>query len=212
MPESTTCCVVFASGEPCTTQRLGRSPWCKTCYGWSRSHGGANPTGRPRRIVQGHISRAAELAAAARSTSDECIFLTTKSANPVVAVRLRRKHISAARAVWIMAHGDPGDLLVLHGCNGGSGSHGCVNIQHLRLGDNAQNMRDRAAAGRFKIPPENRARGEAQGASKLTEAQVREIRQKCADGAKQRDVARQYGVVNSTVCQIVNRKMWGWLE
>jgi hypothetical protein len=72
-------------------------------------------------------------------------------------------------------------------------------------------MRDKVAGGRVKIP-ENRARGEECGTSKLTEAQVREIRQKCADGATQRDVARQYGVVNSTVCQIVNRKMWGWLD
>ena len=167
--------------------------------------------GRARRVIYPKGKRSAELAAAAESASDECIFLTTKSASPVTTVRLRRKHISAARAVWIMAHGDPGGLLVLHGCNGGSGSHGCVNVRHLSLGDHAQNMRDMAASGRAKTP-ENRARGEAQGASKLTEVQVREIRQKCADGAKQRDVARQYGVVNSTVCQIVNRKMWGWLE
>ncbi|MFF4900438.1 hypothetical protein [Streptomyces sp. NPDC001068] len=90
------------------------------------------------------------LKAAARATTDECIDLTGYAGRPVV--RLNGKGMWASRAVWILAYGDPGDLHVLHTCH--RGIEGCLNIRHLRLGDDADNHRDRVAAGRsfVRIP------------------------------------------------------------
>jgi HNH endonuclease len=49
----------------------------------------------------------------------------------------------AHRLVWTQANGEiPVGLLILHRCNNPS----CVNLEHLYLGDHAQNMRDRVRA------------------------------------------------------------------
>ena len=63
-------------------------------------------------------------------------------------------------------------------------------------------------------------RGSRNGASKLTEAKVREIRSRyvpCANG-KRRDpgstivLAREFGVNPSTIKAIAHGVIWGWLD
>lgn len=55
-------------------------------------------------------------------------------------------------------------------------------------------------------------RGEANGNSKLTEADVREIRNLYAAGAdSQQQLADQYGVNEATVSRVVRRERWSWL-
>jgi hypothetical protein len=44
--------------------------------------------------------------------------------------------------------------------------------------------------------------------AKLTEAQVREMRERVAAGAKQRHIAREYGISEGSLSSIVNRKTW----
>lgn len=51
-------------------------------------------------------------------------------------------------------------------------------------------------------------RGERNGSAKLNEAQIRDIRQRCAEGQSQRSVARFYSIESSHVCNIVARKVW----
>ena len=58
----------------------------------------------------------------------------------------RRRIINAQRAAWILAHGEPGDAMVLHTCH----NMLCCNVDHLYLGDHLQNMKDRDEAARTK--------------------------------------------------------------
>lgn len=136
------CVVVFHDGSPCTRQPYRGSKWCSACYSWSRTHGWADPNGRhpqrPKNTVMPFLK------AAAQATTDECIDLTGYAHRPTV--RMDGKTMWASRAVWIIANGDPGDRHALHTCN--RGFEGCVNIRHLYLGDNAQNILDTARAGR----------------------------------------------------------------
>lgn len=46
------------------------------------------------------------------------------------------------------------------------------------------------------------------GATKLTEAQVQDIRRLLASGALQREAAARYGVTRSHVSRIANQKIW----
>lgn len=57
-----------------------------------------------------------------------------------------------------------------------------------------------------------RARGEQQGSAKLTEARVRDIRDRVAAGESKAAVARAHGVSDVLVGMIVRRTVWGWLE
>lgn len=89
----------------------------------------------------------------------------------------------------------PEGLQVLHRCD----VRNCVNPAHLFIGTNADNMADRNVKNR-------QASGERIGNSKLTEADVREIR--AADGVSQRRLAASYGVTQALVSSIRRRECW----
>lgn len=57
-----------------------------------------------------------------------------------------------------------------------------------------------------------RARGEASGASKLTEIDVRNIRIELANGGTHRSVGSKHGVSFTTIRHIAIGKIWGWLK
>mgnify|MGYP001601851232 CR=1 FL=1 len=101
-----------------------------------------------------------------------------------------RKHC-ASRVAWILTHGDPGSLDVLHHCD----NPPCVNPAHLFLGDAHANLLDAAKKGRL--------------VTKLTTAQAREIRELARIGAlAQRAIARRYGVSQPMVSSIKRGKRW----
>lgn len=64
---------------------------------------------------------------------------------------------------------------------------------------------------RFDVLKHGNAQGEANGISKLTEAQIHVIRARCAAGEVQRVVAADYGITQAHVSDIYKRKKWGWL-
>jgi hypothetical protein len=53
-----------------------------------------------------------------------------------------------------------------------------------------------------------RLKGETNGASKLTEAQVKEIKQKYAEGIPSRALGREYGVSKTLILYIKSGKLW----
>lgn len=58
----------------------------------------------------------------------------------------------------------------------------------------------------------NVVRGEGVGGSKLTADKVREIRRRFANGERQADLAREFGVGSATMFNIVRRKLWKHIE
>lgn len=112
-------------------------------------------------------------------------------------MRFQYKLQKAHRLAWRSINGViPDDLLVCHKCDVRS----CVNPAHLFLGTNADNTRDRDAKGRVA-----RNMGMASGSAKLTDDQVREIRQ--ASGSH-REVAACYSVSRALIGYIRSRKIW----
>jgi hypothetical protein len=89
------------------------------------------------------------------------------------------------------------DKHVLHKCD----VKRCVNPDHLFLGTEADNHKDKANKGRS-------ARGVKNASAKLTEEQVLEIRKIYLNIKSTRLVSLMYGVSKSTIKRIVNRTGW----
>ena len=94
----------------------------------------------------------------------------------------------------------PHGTCVLHRCD----VRACVNPDHLFLGTNADNMADKIAKGRMRVP-----RGEAHGRSKLLRSEVDEIRRRYALGeATQKELAIHFGLSQPHVHNIIHFKSW----
>ncbi len=102
----------------------------------------------------------------------------------------------------------PGGLHVLHHCD----NPPCCNPEHLFVGTNTDNIKDRMVkdrSNREPVPYEKRAKGERVGGAKLTEDLVRAVRDRHAEGGMtMREVGDEFGVCAASVCLIVNRKTW----
>lgn len=91
-------------------------------------------------------------------------------------------------------------LWVLHKCD----NPARVNPNHLFLGDRSDNTRDAAKKGRIL--------GEKAGGSKLSDLQVREIKDMWKTSVyTQRGLAKLFGVHQGTICRIINSNSWGHL-
>jgi hypothetical protein len=117
----------------------------------------------------------------------------------------------AHRVSWELHRGPiPAGLHVLHNCPDGDNPR-CVNPAHLYLGTQADNSRDAYAKG------QNPGRGSAAGilnpAATVTEAQVRAIRKRYADGdCSYRSLAIEFGTSKTVVCFIIKRRTWKHLD
>ena len=113
---------------------------------------------------------------------------------PSMRVRGRLQRLN--RLSWTIHHDRtvPKGAVVRHTCNNPS----CVSPLHLRSGSQGENMRDMVSAGHNK-----RRRGEAHGQSKITDAQVNEVRSHLRDGVLTgRAISARYGVSESLISQI----------
>ena len=105
---------------------------------------------------------------------------------------------------------------VCHRCD----NPGCVNPSHLFYGTRSENMRDARRKGRMRIPdvhsnPEWLAKmlsaalkGEDVASSKLTEANVIDIRRLRVAGASINEIAKKYAMDKSTISDIVSGLRW----
>lgn len=126
-----------------------------------------------------------------------------------------RGNLYAHRASYEINVGPiPPGMLVCHRCD----NRRCVRPDHLFLGDDRSNARDRDAKGRHRyvLPPsatpEQRARGSAHGNAKLSEVLVRQIKSRIAAGEPQVSIARDLGVAKTTVNGIKMGKAWKHVE
>lgn len=110
------------------------------------------------------------------------------------------KHRLAHRVVYELLVGPiPEGLSVMHSCD----VKDCVNPDHLSVGTHQQNMRDAATKGRLKGNWSHVPRY-----SKLSKADVQEIRQRYEQGEFQRVLGEAFGVSQTQIGNIVRRKDW----
>lgn len=109
------------------------------------------------------------------------------------------EYLSAHRLAWIEANGTdiPPGMLVRHRCD----NPPCINPEHLELGTEADNARDKVERGR-SLP------GTANPAAKLSDEQVAAIKAGILDGATNASLATAYGVGTSTISRIRRGVAW----
>lgn len=125
--------------------------------------------------------------------SGECLlWCGAISGNGYGLITVGRKNFSAHRVAYAMHHGSvPDDLQVRHQCH----NRRCCARRHLLTGTQLDNERDKMRAGR-------QAKGERNARSKLSDAQVLDIRRRLAKGEKQRAIAKSLGLVQGTISHI----------
>jgi hypothetical protein len=99
----------------------------------------------------------------------------------------------------------PEGMFVCHTCD----NPGCVNPAHLFVGTHQDNMDDMRRKGRRKGRG-TKAKGEKHYLAKLTESQVREIRELYTPYGKysQSKLAEMFGVSPMTISDIINNRTW----
>lgn len=119
-----------------------------------------------------------------RGNRDTCGYGT-------LAIGGRGRSEKAHRLAWKTHVGPiPAGLYVLHRCDVPS----CINVDHLFLGTHDDNMADKAKKLR--------------GPRKITPDTVQQIR---AAVGTQREIARAYGVSQTTVCYVRNGVTWKYV-
>ncbi len=155
---------------------------------------GRTPNGKPLTWLMDQLS----------VNTNECVpwpFAKDRSGHGCVRYqgRLWRAH----RLLCTWAHGEPPNPsdFAAHGC--GNGHLSCCNKRHLRWATQSENEADRIEHGTSN-------RGERCGASKLTRAEVQEIRRQSVE-RRSSELARQYDVSDSTIFDILSGRTWKWL-
>jgi hypothetical protein len=129
--------------------------------------------------------------------SDACwVWSQSKSASGYGCACWEGKQIRAHRLSYLTFKGEIGSAHVLHTCHNPS----CVNPLHLRLGTHAENMQEKAAAGRAY-----RMNGAANHKSKLDEGIVRTIRNSSKTGGQ---LAKEIGVSRTLVNMVRRNEIW----
>jgi len=130
---------------------------------------------------------------------DACWHWTAGANKGYGVLSINGKWQFAHRFSYELAHGPiPEDLCVCHTCD----NPACCNPRHLFLGTLADNIHDAARKKRM-------ASGEKNSHAKLTEPEVRQIRDEYNAGlASGRTIAKRHGIDNTTVYDIINRKSW----
>lgn len=121
------------------------------------------------------------------------------------------------RLAWIESNGEiPEGLCVLHRCD----NRKCINPAHLFLGTKQDNTDDMIRKGRERFvglkSPNCRKptapKGEKHSNAKLTEKQIAEIRAMYGGGARQVDLAAQFGINQCHVSRIVRKESWSHVD
>jgi hypothetical protein len=112
---------------------------------------------------------------------------------------------SAHRISYKLFKGDiPKGLFVMHICD----NRECINPEHLKLGTNQDNIQDKVNKGRAKGG--NNHKGQNASYSKLTNEQVKEIRENPHDKCLN-CLARQFGVCFQQISRIKHNERWSEL-
>ena len=139
-----------------------------------------------------------------RSTWNEngCLeFNGVRDKNGYGVIKYLKKNKKIHRLSYERSKGEvPKGLIVRHTCDNPS----CWNPDHLLAGTSQDNTRDMFERGRgFKL------RGSDHGNSKLTESQVKEIKDLLStSNLSQREIAKMYSVTQTRISKIKLNKEW----
>ena len=112
--------------------------------------------------------------------------------------RIERAH----RLAWLLSNGEiEENLRVLHRCD----NPPCVNPAHLFLGTQLENVRDCITKKRNNY-------GERCGSAKLSEPDVRAIRELVSSGHRQSDLAKRFGVSHQQISRVSLGRAWKHLD
>lgn len=103
----------------------------------------------------------------------------------------------ATHASWFLEHGRWPSLWLLHRCD----NPPCIRPLHLYEGTVKENARDAVERGRAIF-------GDRSGRAKLSNSLALQIFHRAKAGEKQRNIARQLNVSESTVSMIVRGRTW----
>ena len=110
-------------------------------------------------------------------------------------IRIGKLMFRSHRVAWERKNGTiPDGMFVLHTCD----NPYCVNPNHLFLGTQTENMKDKNGKGRG-------SRGIGRWSAKLSESNVLSIR---ADIRTQEEIAKDYGVNRATISDIQTKRTW----
>ena len=109
--------------------------------------------------------------------------------------KLRLVHRVAA-ALWLAFDIESAEH-ILHQCD----TPACFNPEHLFVGSNLDNARDRRQKGRY-------ARGAANPAAKLNTEQVATVREALARGDTKAEIGRRFGVSRAAIGAIASGRNW----
>jgi hypothetical protein len=108
----------------------------------------------------------------------------------------------AHRYSYFVHNGDfDRSLCVCHKCDNPS----CVNPEHLFLGTAHDNQHDKIRKGRQQ-------RGEKHAFAKLSEQDVKDIRELKASGLSFGEIAKSYNMNITSIFHVVNKKNWKHIE
>lgn len=139
---------------------------------------------------------------AAVKSYDECWLWQAPSPGRYGMFSINGNNYLPSRVSWALHFGPiPLHKCVCHRCDVPK----CVNPRHLFLGTHTDNMADKMAKGRHHSTP---LRGERQNGARLKNADIAAIR---ADPRRQREIAADYGVNQSTISDIKRGETWAHL-
>lgn len=125
-------------------------------------------------------------------------FMGYRNSSGYGELTIDRKFVLAHRLSYELSFGPiPDGLIVRHKCD----NPPCVDPDHLEVGTHSDNFRDRDERGRT-------ARGMTNGTAKLTDEDVRKIRQMRSDGWTYAELAALCGVGTTTIGRVVKGTHW----
>ncbi|MCD4661809.1 HNH endonuclease [Agrobacterium sp.] len=136
--------------------------------------------------------------------SDECIIWPYgRVPRGYGMVTWKGKQQNAHTVVCREAHGEPPSPHdeAAHTC----GVTSCCNPLHIRWDTHQGNVADKLVHGTHN-------RGERHNMVKLTETDVRLIRNKMSGTTSVADIAAHFGVTKEAIRMIIKRKTWAWLD
>jgi hypothetical protein len=167
--------------------------YCRKHYDRIRSHG-APDLGR-RKPNPDQIGR---LLSHTRREGDCLVWTARRNTSGYGQMQTKDFGASAHRHSYRLFKGDiPEGMVVRHTCD----NPPCVNPEHLIVGTDADNIRDRDTRNRT-------ARGQRNGGARLSWDEVLEIRNLLDAGHLQQPLADRFGVGQTTISRIKRRTHW----